>query len=226
MAPGSHTYWKNPGEAGVPPVFSFNGSENVDAADVLYPAPTRISEEGLDAFGYTGRVVFPVIVKPKDASRAATLRLDLTFAVCNKICIPGHDTAEIKLLPRGAGQSPAIVAAALARVPKTTPTDARDLAIAPGTAGKRGSGERGGSGEPSWTLTWKGAEPLDDVIPDSPEGYYFSTKKLGPDSWSLTAGQTVATNKSTSVPVTMVLTRDGGATQFTHTFDIGNRSTP
>src|ERR1700712_2648318 len=77
MASGSHTYWKQPGDAGVPPVFAFNDSINVAKAEVLFPAPTRITEDGLDAFGYADRVVFPVVVTPADPSKPSRLHVDL-----------------------------------------------------------------------------------------------------------------------------------------------------
>ncbi len=102
MAAGSHTYWKQPGDAGVPPVFSFTGSENVAKVDVLFPAPSRISADGLISFGYADHVVFPVEVRPTDAGKPVVLHLDMTYAVCNKICMPAHGVSMLKLEPRGA----------------------------------------------------------------------------------------------------------------------------
>ena len=53
LKPGWHTYWRYPGDAGVPPRFDFAGSQNVKAVEVLWPAPRRMPEEGLSAIGYT-----------------------------------------------------------------------------------------------------------------------------------------------------------------------------
>lgn len=219
MPSGSHTYWKNPGEAGVPPVFTFNGSENVSATTVLYPAPQRISEEGIDAFGYTDQVVFPVMVTPTDPTRPSKLHVDVTYAVCNTICLPGHSTASIDLRPHGAGESAGLVSAALAKVPQPDPADAAALVIVPRKAEKSGA-------DPSWILTWTGHTTLRDIIPDAPEGYYFATKKTQPDVWRLTATQTVATGQSVTVPVTFVLIGADGATQLKHIFDVGPKSVP
>ncbi len=210
MSPGSHTYWKMPGEAGVPPVFSFNGSDNVKQADVLYPVPKRITEEGLDAFGYTGQVVFPVSVSPIDPSKASTLHVDVTYAVCNQICIPGHGQAELKLQPRGTGTSPDLVQAALMQVPKTLAvTDTLRIA------------KDAKAAEPTWTLTWAGKTPIADIFADAPEGFYFSTKKTAINTWTLTASQSVTTGQPTQVPVTLVLARAGDAEQIMRSFDIG-----
>ena len=210
MAPGSHTYWKMPGEAGVPPVFSFNGSENVKTAEVLYPVPKRITEEGLDAFGYTNQVVFPVAVTPIDAAKPAKLHADVSYAVCNRICVPGHNQADLTLQPHGAGTSPGLVQLALAQVPHPV-ADVPALAITRVANAK----------DPTWTLTWTGHTPLADIFPDAPEGYYFSTKKAGAETWTLTAAQSVGTSKTTPVPVTLVLAEATGAVRTTATFDIG-----
>ena len=210
MAPGSHTYWKMPGEAGVPPVFTFDGSDNVRQAEVSYPAPRRITEEGLDAFGYTGQVVFPVAVTPTDASKPSTLHVDVTYAVCNRICMPGHNEATLQLKPHGDGVAPELVEAALARVPRQA-AGATDLRI---------SRERNVT-QPTWTLTWTGKTPLDDIFSDAPEGFYFSTKKTAPGTWTLTADQGVVAPNADRVPVSLVLASSVSATEMKQTFDIG-----
>ena len=209
MAPGSHTYWTNPGEAGVPPVFTFNGSENVKQADVSFPVPTRITEEGLSAFGYTGQVVFPVAVTPIDPSKPSTLQADVTYAICNKICVPGHTDAKLTLAPRGPGISPNLVTAALAQVPRPLATP-EALRVSPVPA----------AGMPSWILTWTGATPVTDIFPDPPDGFFFSTKKTGDNAWLLTVSQSIATETATKVPVRLVLAYPNGAAETTLTFNV------
>ena len=210
MAPGSHTYWKMPGEAGVPPVFTFNGSDNIRQADVKYPVPSRITEEGLEAFGYAGQVVFPVVVTPTDPSKPATLLVDVTYAICNRICLPGHSGAKLTLRPHGEGDSPQLVESALARVPHPA-ADLGDLQVARDKTAT----------QPTWTLTWTGRKSIQDIFSDAPEGFYFSTKKLGPSTWTLTAEQTVVAGKATKIPVTLVLADGASSVETTRTFDIG-----
>ena len=72
LAPGAITYWRDPGEAGVPPAFDFSGSVNLKQAEVEFPAPRRIVEsDGSEAFGYDGAVVFPIAVdRSTEAARS------------------------------------------------------------------------------------------------------------------------------------------------------------
>ena len=196
MAPGAHTYWQQPGDAGVPPVFSFNGSENVADARVVFPTPARISEEGIEAFGYTGEAVFPILVTPKDASKPSVLKADVTYAICQKICVPGHGTATLDLPPKSDSADAAKVETALANVPIPISAALRqNLKIEP----------LKGAGKPTWTLTWSGQTPVTDIFAEAPEGFYFETKKTGPDRFTLTAAQVVAATKTTRVPVSLVL---------------------
>ncbi len=219
MVAGAHTYWKMPGDSGVPPVFDFDGSENVSAASVSFPAPTRISEEGFDAFGYTGRVVYPVAVTPLDRAKPARLRVDVTYAVCDKICVPGHADATLTLAPGGSGVAGDLVAAALAQVPKPlAEVDRGKLAIAPVAAGKAAGASS--SGASSWTLTWTGAEPLVDIFPDAPEGFVFDTRKVDAGHWTLTASQGVGAGASVKVPVSLVLKAGEGGYTVTETLDV------
>ena len=216
MLPGSHTYWQIPGEAGVPPVFTFNGSKNVRAATVKFPVPQRITEQGLEAYGYGDRVVFPVDVVPDDPAKPALLHVDASYAVCNKLCLPGHGEASIELRPGGTGASPGLAARAFAEVPRALP----DLPALKEDA-------QPGRTQASWILTWNGPTPPPrDIFPVAPEGYVFATKKTAPKAWVLTAESTVTSSTSLSVPVTLVLRNEGAPTEVTRTFQLKPPAAP
>jgi DsbC/DsbD-like thiol-disulfide interchange protein len=117
LKPGWHTYWRYPGDAGVPPRFDFAGSQNVKSVDVRHPAPQPIREQGLTAIGYASDVIWPLAVEPLDRGKPVTLRLKLDYAVCEKLCVPAHGKAELALAGGSASQAAAL-AEAEARVPK------------------------------------------------------------------------------------------------------------
>src|ERR1700678_482642 len=88
LSPGAITYWRDPGDAGLPPTLDFSGSDNGASVEPEFPAPKRIKEaDGGEAFGYDGSVVFPLRVKPRDPTKPATLKLNADFAVCEKVCL-------------------------------------------------------------------------------------------------------------------------------------------
>src|SRR5262245_37498258 len=66
IADGWKTYWRTPGDAGVPPQFDWSGSTNAAAIKVLYPAPIRMREAGGEVIGYKKAVLFPLEVTPQD----------------------------------------------------------------------------------------------------------------------------------------------------------------
>src|SRR3984893_19033798 len=99
LDPGALTYWRMPGGAGVPPVFSFEGSANASDIEVSYPAPLRIDEDGTEAFGYRGRGIFPARVTPRDATRPVLLVLNASYAVWRRIFVPAKAEARLTLLP-------------------------------------------------------------------------------------------------------------------------------
>lgn len=117
LAPGWHTYWRYPGDAGVPPKIDFSDSVNVAAADVLWPAPQRLPEAGLVAIGYDKSLVLPVRVVPRDRSAPVVLRLKLDYAICEKLCVPAQARGELALDARSPAQD-ATLSAAESRVPK------------------------------------------------------------------------------------------------------------
>ena len=118
LAPGAITYWRDPGDAGLPPTLDFSASDNVASVEPEFPAPKRIKEaDGGEAFGYDGDVVFPLRVKPRDPAKPATLKLNADFAVCEKVCLPAKAHLELTL-PSAAGSPHAgAIDAALAAVP-------------------------------------------------------------------------------------------------------------
>jgi DsbC/DsbD-like thiol-disulfide interchange protein len=96
LQPGWKTYWRNPGDSGVPPRFDFSKSENIEAVTVLWPAPMKFDDgAGGHSLGYMGQVVLPLRIVPKSADRPVTLRADINYAVCEKLCIPVEASAEL-----------------------------------------------------------------------------------------------------------------------------------
>src|ERR1700721_2023468 len=91
LPPGWKTYWRTPGDSGVPPRFDFSKSDNVEAVTVLWPAPTKFDGgAGGPPLGHHDQVVLPLRIVAKSAAKPVTLRADITYAVCEKICIPGQ----------------------------------------------------------------------------------------------------------------------------------------
>jgi DsbC/DsbD-like thiol-disulfide interchange protein len=121
LDPGWHTYWRSPGDSGVPPTFDFAGSKNVESVKVLWPAPQRFPDGADGHFnGYVGDVVFPLRIVAKDATNSASLHLMLTYAYCKNVCFPA--AAELALNLSGkVGVEEQRLAAAEARVPRRVP---------------------------------------------------------------------------------------------------------
>ena len=96
LDPGWKTYWRNPGDSGVPPRFDFSKSENIEAVTVLWPAPKKFDDgAGGHSLGYSDQIVLPLRIVAKHADKPVTLRADIDYAVCEKICIPVQAFAEL-----------------------------------------------------------------------------------------------------------------------------------
>ena len=95
LQPGWKTYWRMPGDAGIPPEFTWTPSAPAKIA-VQFPTPGRHVDKSGEAVGYDTQVIFPVTVTP-ETPQALDLKLDLFFAVCKDICIPAQSQAAIAL---------------------------------------------------------------------------------------------------------------------------------
>ena len=96
LQPGWHTYWRTPGDSGVPPRFDFSKSDNVEAVTVLWPAPHKFDDgAGGTSLGYIKQIVLPLRIVAKNADKPVTLRASVNYAVCEKLCIPVDASAEL-----------------------------------------------------------------------------------------------------------------------------------
>jgi len=117
LADGWKTYWRYPGDSGVPPRFDFTRSRNVKSVTVRWPAPQRLADESGASIGYKHEVVFPLEVVPQDAARPVELALGIDYAVCDKLCVPADGRAELTIDGKG-GEQDGKIARSEALVPR------------------------------------------------------------------------------------------------------------
>ncbi|WP_249581691.1 protein-disulfide reductase DsbD domain-containing protein [Thermohalobaculum sediminis] len=117
IAKGWKTYWRNPGEAGIPPAFDWSGSRNVADIEIDWPRPTSFESFGMRTLGYARQVVLPLRIHPVDPAAPVGLDLRVALGVCSDICIL-EETRVQREIPAGAeGEDAALIAAARATVP-------------------------------------------------------------------------------------------------------------
>ena len=118
LQPGWKTYWRTPGDSGVPPRFDFSKSENIEAVTILWPAPTKFDDgAGGHSLGYKNQIVLPLRIVAKNADKPVTLRADINYAVCEKLCIPVEANTELAFASVASTEDSALFAA-LDTVPK------------------------------------------------------------------------------------------------------------
>ncbi|GKY86290.1 protein-disulfide reductase DsbD domain-containing protein [Sinisalibacter aestuarii] len=115
---GWKTYWRAPGEAGLPPQFDWSGSENLADLRLHWPVPDVFTTNGMTTLGYHHELVLPVEVVPADPAADVVLDGALTMGICQDICMP-FQTDVSATLPRDQGEPDMRIAFALDRRPDT-----------------------------------------------------------------------------------------------------------
>jgi thiol:disulfide interchange protein DsbD len=127
LEPGWHVYWKNPGDAGLPPHIRWTLPEGVTAGGLQYPAPKRLPLPPLMDFGYEDEVLFPLTLNVAQMAKTGPAVLDakVDWLVCSERCIPGKAELEVsRTILDQAGKAGATSADSalfnrfLARIPK------------------------------------------------------------------------------------------------------------
>jgi DsbC/DsbD-like thiol-disulfide interchange protein len=211
LGDGWKTYWRMPGDAGVPPNFDWSGSTNVARLEVLYPSPSRMSEPAAETVGYKHSVLFPVEVVPKDPSRPVDLALTMEFGVCREICIPAEAKFSMTLPPAAmSGQPSPAMLAALEKVPRPQASRrAEDPKLMRATAFLEG-------GAPHLVIVARFAQGDRgaDLFIEAPDGLYVPMAKRLPDIGDGGEPRLEADSASGLVRFEVDLARTGNASEL------------
>lgn len=173
---GFKTYWRDPGESGLPPVFKWSGSENLARVEVVWPAPVRFPDGPGYSIGYADRVILPLAAVATDPSKPIVLRLDLDYAVCDKQCIPEKGSVALPLPLSGESPHLRAVGDFFARVPKRVA-----LNEFPDGLGLQSVTHR--AGDPpvliATVVAPRYAKGL-DLFVEGPDGAFFGSPKITP----------------------------------------------
>lgn len=104
---GWHTYWVNPGDSGLETRIAFSDvPEGIKIGDLQWPIPHAIPFESLINYGYEEEVLFPIDVQiPENFSQAfLTFQADVSWLVCNEICIPEQTKVKLTLPVQNSNQ--------------------------------------------------------------------------------------------------------------------------
>ncbi len=160
LTPGWKTYWRYPGDAGIPPRFDWSGSENVAGVEVLYPAPKRIIDgSGQVSIGYDDKVVFPLRIRPADPAKPVRLNLKFDFATCEKLCIPAEAVLALDV-PKDAPEEPALKDV-LGRIPTLRKLGDKEVPAIISARVDRGKSPDGKDAQILVTVNASSAVPLD-----------------------------------------------------------------
>jgi DsbC/DsbD-like thiol-disulfide interchange protein len=211
MDRGWKTYWRNPGDSGVPPSFDWSGSTNLKHAEVLYPAPRRFADANGAAIGYEDEVVFPVLITPERSDEPVALKLNLSYGLCKDLCIPNEASLSLELPPKVAGPGDALLLSRfLGLVPK--PAEPGQLPAVSEVAAKLDG--------PAPALTIDTLFPADatgsDLFIDSPDAFVPVPRAAGPlkdgkQRFVAIFGSTAEAAKIKGKPLTLTLVYDRGA---------------
>ena len=152
---GWKTYWRNPGEAGIPPDIQAAQSQNLESIKIEFPLPLRIVDSSGEAYGYHTDVVLPLRFTPSDLNKPITAHMTSFFGVCAQVCTPAQFEGDVSFMPRSQiSSNEALLAQWLAKVPKlatfATSAEVKDDFLVV-------------------TLN----QPLDDIFVEGPERFSF-----------------------------------------------------
>ena len=85
---GWKTYWRSPGQVGLPPEIDWEDSTNVLHTKFYWPTPERFQEFEIENYGYSNKVIFPINIVLKNPGESTSLTANISILVCKDVCIP------------------------------------------------------------------------------------------------------------------------------------------
>ncbi|MEO1779928.1 MAG: protein-disulfide reductase DsbD domain-containing protein [Pseudomonadota bacterium] len=180
LEPGWKTYWRAPGDAGIPPHFDWSRARNIAGVDISWPTPSVYTEFGMRSLGYSGEVVLPLHITPERSGAPIRLRTKMSLGVCAEVCLPHTLRIDAVLDTTDTGPTPAIVAA-LADTPF-----AADEAGVVSAACRIAPSEHGMSIEAHVTLPHTGGTEVAVIEPGTP-GIWVSEPETARQGGTLVA---------------------------------------
>lgn len=225
LAPGWKTYWRSPGDSGIPPHFEFGKSKNLANAEVLYPAPKRITDKGETIIGYTGLVIFPVVLMAADPTQPIELVASVQFGMCKDICVPTEAALTLNVaqdappVPQDGADKEALdhLPVVLAASPGAPPASAPRLISV-------SSGLKSGAGKLSITADFPQGSAGADAFLNAPDGFYLPLlAKTAATGTSVTFEADVSKDVDlvalNGKMIGITLVSDAGASETTFKFD-------
>lgn len=105
LLPGWKTYWRDPGDAGIPPSVNFEGSTNIEQLRLDFPPPERVDDGYSVWAGYTYPVAFPLTLTQDKAGAASVLEAQVFLGICKTICIPVQNSFSLTVDPNAKANS-------------------------------------------------------------------------------------------------------------------------
>ena len=126
-SPGWITYWREPGDAGIPPSITLAPESGYTLSDVAYPVPKRIDSGDVHDIGYDAPVTLPLVITGPADGRLSSGELKATVSIgrCRKICIPfqAEFQLSLRLSETADAQETELVAAARRTLPQPPSAD-------------------------------------------------------------------------------------------------------
>jgi DsbC/DsbD-like thiol-disulfide interchange protein len=220
LEPGWKTYWRTPGDSGVPPSFDWSGSKNLKEAQVLYPAPHRFADASGTAIGYEDEVVFPVRITPERVGEPVEIKLNVDYGLCKTLCIPNQASLSLDLPPHtvGKGDDP-LLSRFVDLVPK--PAEAGKLPALGGVEAKL----EGAKPELIIDANFADGATGTDLFVEAPGGAFVPVPKpLGPveggkQRFVVSFASPAEASAIKGKPLTLTLLSDEGAREANWTLD-------
>lgn len=136
LAPGWKTYWRAPGDAGIPPQISWAGSKNLSGVGIVWPTPEVFYQSGMRSIGYKDELILPIALNARAHDKAIHLEATLDIGICSDICVPHQMKLSGSISDSNTSPTPAIAAALVDR-----PYSAKDGGVRSATCSLRPTAE-------------------------------------------------------------------------------------
>lgn len=124
LKPGWKTYWRDPGDAGVPPQVDVSGDQDLASAELDFPAPQR-HDDGYNIWaGYDYPLSLPIVFQLVSPTGSAAVEASVFLGICETICIPVQARLSVDAAadPQNPGDAE-VVRAAFAALPEPARAD-------------------------------------------------------------------------------------------------------
>lgn len=222
---GWKTYWRTPGDSGIPLTLDWSAAQNVETKDLLFPTPIRFADAYGESIGYKDHVVFPIKLTLTNKGHGSKVAFEAFLGICREVCIPVRQAFSLSVPPLlfASGETKDLLGSALENTARPLPPQDQPVLVSLAPSADGATPARLTAQLPNHLHG-----QVDDVLIEGPSHWFLELPRGqitsgSPTYWALSLNGVPRSEEPWGAPIRLTMIRDGKSYEANFTIPPPNK---